>query len=86
MLEAALQHSDVIGATRESNTWGPLSLDHVYEFMGGLNNAITLYLSKRTRSQCSMISEIASEARVQELKTIWVEMKYIAQSCIHQRK
>ena len=25
---------------RQSNTWGALSLDHVYEFMGGLNLAV----------------------------------------------
>ncbi|PIE89957.1 MAG: hypothetical protein CR997_08240 [Acidobacteria bacterium] len=40
IFEAALQNTDTIIHGRSSNTWGPLSLDHVYEFMGGLNLAI----------------------------------------------
>lgn len=36
LFEAALQNTDVVIQPRQSNTWGPLSLDHVYEFMGGL--------------------------------------------------
>lgn len=35
--EAALQHTDAVIQPRQSNTWGALSLDHVYEFMGGMN-------------------------------------------------
>ena len=35
--EAALTRTDVVVQPRQSNTWGALSLDHVYEFMGGLN-------------------------------------------------
>lgn len=34
--EAALQNTDAVVQPRQSNTWGALSLDHVYEFMGGL--------------------------------------------------
>ena len=34
--EAALTRTDVVVQPRQSNTWGALSLDHVYEFMGGL--------------------------------------------------
>lgn len=36
LFEAALQNTDVVVQPRQSNTWGALSLDHVYEFMGGL--------------------------------------------------
>lgn len=36
VFEAALQHTNVVVQPRQSNTWGALSLDHVYEFMGGL--------------------------------------------------
>ena len=39
--EAALTRTDVIVQPRQSNLWGALSLDHVYEFMGGLNIAVT---------------------------------------------
>ncbi|MGP1621214.1 MAG: cobaltochelatase subunit CobN [Candidatus Cryptobacteroides sp.] len=38
--EAALTRTDVVIQPRQSNTWGALSLDHVYEFMGGLNLAV----------------------------------------------
>lgn len=35
--EAALTRTDIVVQPRQSNTWGALSLDHVYEFMGGMN-------------------------------------------------
>lgn len=38
--EAALTNTDVVVQPRQSNTWGALSLDHVYEFMGGMNLAV----------------------------------------------
>ncbi len=38
--EAALANTDAVVQPRQSNTWGALSLDHVYEFMGGLNLAV----------------------------------------------
>lgn len=36
LLAASLEHTDVVVQPRQSNTWGPVSLDHVYEFTGGL--------------------------------------------------
>jgi len=41
LLAAALAQTDVVVQPRQSNTWGPLSLDHVYEFTGGLSLAVT---------------------------------------------
>lgn len=38
--EAALQNASMVIHPRSSNTWGALSLDHVYEFMGGISNVI----------------------------------------------
>lgn len=38
--EAALTRTDVVVQPRQSNTWGALCLDHVYEFMGGMNLAV----------------------------------------------
>ena len=38
--EAALTRTDAVIQPRQSNTWGALSLDHVYEFMGGMNLAV----------------------------------------------
>lgn len=40
LLRAVLHNTDVIVQPRQNNTWGALSLDHVYEFMGGMNLAI----------------------------------------------
>lgn len=38
-LESGINGTDVIVQPRQSNTWGPISLDHVYEFMGALSLA-----------------------------------------------
>lgn len=40
IFEAALQNTDAVVQPRQSNTWGALSLDHVYEFMGGLTLSV----------------------------------------------
>ncbi len=40
VFQTALADTDVVVQPLSSNTWGPLSLDHVYEFMGGLNLAV----------------------------------------------
>jgi len=40
VFEAALAGTDMVVQPLESNTWGPISLDHVYEFMGGLDLAV----------------------------------------------
>lgn len=40
LLEAVLHNADLVVQPRQNNTWGAISLDHVYEFMGGLNLAI----------------------------------------------
>jgi len=40
VLETQLQGAEVVVQPRSSNVWGPLSLDHVYEFMGGMTLAI----------------------------------------------
>lgn len=38
--EAAIQNTEMILQPRTSNVYGPLNLDHVYEFMGGFSSAI----------------------------------------------
>ncbi len=40
VFEAALLNTSAVVQPRSGNTWGPLSLDHVYEFMGGLSAAV----------------------------------------------
>ena len=37
VFRAALANTDAVVQSRSSNSWGPLSLDHVYEFTGGLS-------------------------------------------------
>lgn len=39
LLAAGISGTDVIVQPRQSNTWGPISLDHVYEFTGALSMA-----------------------------------------------
>ncbi len=39
LFRAAIANTDVIVQPRQSNTWGPISLDHVYEFTGALSLA-----------------------------------------------
>ena len=46
LFRAAVAHTDVVVHPRQSNTWGALSLDHVFEFMGGLNLTITSVTGK----------------------------------------
>lgn len=46
LFRTALANTDVVIQPRQSNTWGALSLDHVYEFMGGLNLTIRAVTGK----------------------------------------
>ncbi|MBQ8753407.1 MAG: cobaltochelatase subunit CobN [Lentisphaeria bacterium] len=39
MFRAAVKNTDSVVQSRSSNSWGPLSLDHVYEFTGGMSLA-----------------------------------------------
>ena len=52
---------------RQSNTWGALSLDHVYEFMGGLNLAVREVTGKDPDAYLSDYRN-RSRVRMQELK------------------
>ncbi len=46
LFRAAVENTDVIIQPRQSNNWGALSLDHVFEFMGGLNLTIAQVTGK----------------------------------------
>ena len=85
--EAALTRTDVVVQPRQSNTWGALSLDHVYEFMGGLNLAVRnvtghdpeAYLSdyrNRSRARMQEVKEaIGVESRTTVLNPVYVKEK-----------
>jgi len=84
IFESALENTEVIVQSRSSNTWGPLSLDHVYEFMGGLNVAIrnvtgndpAAYFSD-LRNRNNPVIQGAKEAIWTETRTTLFNPKYI---------
>lgn len=81
--EAALKNAEVVLQPRSSNTTGPLSLDHVYEFMGGLNSAIRKV--NNGKDPLAFFNDLRNprRAKVQGVKeAIWVE----AQSTIFNPK
>ncbi|MDO4779579.1 MAG: cobaltochelatase subunit CobN, partial [Bacteroides sp.] len=65
--EAALTRTDAVVQPRQSNTWGALSLDHVYEFMGGLNLAVRHVTGKDPDAYLSDYRN-RNNMRMQELK------------------
>ena len=46
LFASALTETDVVIQPRQSNTWGPISLDHVYEFTGGLSLTVKTVTGK----------------------------------------
>lgn len=66
-LEAALSNTDAVIQPRQSNTWGALSLDHVYEFMGGMNLAVRNVTGKEPDAYMSDYRN-RNNMRMQELK------------------
>lgn len=67
VFEAALLNTSVVVQPRSSNTWGPLSLDHVYEFMGGLSSAVRKVTGNDPSGYFNDFRN-PSMARAQELK------------------
>ncbi len=64
---AALSGTDAVVQPRQSNTWGALSLDHVYEFMGGMNLAVRSVTGKDPDAYLSDYRN-RNNARMQEVK------------------
>jgi cobaltochelatase CobN len=67
LFEAALQNTEVVVQPRQCNTWGPLSLDHVYEFMGGMNLAVRTVTGNDPTAYFNDYRNV-SNPRMQELK------------------
>ncbi len=65
--ETALAGTDAVVQPRQSNTWGVLSLNHVYEFMGGLNLAVRTVTGKEPEAYISDYRN-RNNVRMQELK------------------
>ncbi|MEN7550019.1 cobaltochelatase subunit CobN [Rapidithrix thailandica] len=75
VFEAALQNTEVVVQPRESNTWGGLSLDHVYEFMGGLSMAVRSVTGKDPDAYFNDFRN-PNNAKVQGLKeALWIEAR-----------
>lgn len=67
VFESAMARTDIVVQPRQSNTWGALSLDHVYEFMGGLNLAVKEVTGKDPDAYMSDYRN-RNRSRIQELK------------------
>lgn len=68
IFEAALQNTEAVVQPRQSNTWGALSLDHVYEFMGGINLTVRSVTGNDPDTYFNDLRN-RHKARLQDLKT-----------------
>ena len=64
---SALDQTDVVIQPRQSNTWGPVSLDHVYEFTGGLSLAVKTLTGREPDAYMADYRN-RSNARLQEAR------------------
>lgn len=86
VFEAALLNTSVVVQPRSSNNWGALSLDHVYEFMGGMSAAVqqvtgndpTAYFNDFRNSSRAKVQELKEAIGVETNSTVF-NPKYIAQ-------
>ena len=84
MFRATIKNADVLIQPRQNNTWGALSLDHVYEFMGGMNAAIKevngkdpdAYLADYRNHKNMHVQELKEAVGVEARSTIF-NPKYI---------
>ena len=84
MFRAAVKNTDSVVQSRSSNSWGPLSLDHVYEFTGGISLAARHVNGKdpeayfndlRTPGRAKV--QAAGEAAMVEARSTVLNPKYI---------
>lgn len=68
IFEAALQNTEAVVQPRQSNTWGALSLDHVYEFMGGISLTVRNVTGNDPDAYFNDLRN-RHQARVQDLKS-----------------
>lgn len=67
LFEVALDRTDIVVQPRQNNTWGALSLDHMYEFMGGLNLTVENVTGKTPETYLADYRN-RNRIRLQELK------------------
>jgi cobaltochelatase CobN len=73
VFEAALQDAEVVVQPRESNAWGALSLDHVYEFMGGLNLAVRSVTGEDPKAYFNDFRNADNPAMQTMEEAVWTE-------------
>lgn len=84
MFAAALENTDIIVQSRSSNSWGPLSLDHVYEFTGGISLAVkrvtgkdaTAYFNDLRTASRPKVQEVGEAAMIEARSTL-LNPKYL---------
>ncbi len=75
IFEAALADTEIVVQPRESHTWGALSLDHVYEFMGGLSLAVRHVTGRDADAYFNDFRNV-QRPRVTDLnETVWTEAR-----------
>ena len=75
LFEAALADTEIVVQPRQSHTWGALSLDHVFEFMGGLSLAVRHVTGKDADAYFNDFRN-AHRPRVTDLReTVWTEAR-----------
>lgn len=67
IFKTMLKNTDAVVHSRQSNVWGALSLDHVYEFMGGVNLAVKSVTGKEPEAYFNMLNN-RHNPKIQELK------------------
>jgi len=75
VFEGALQSTDTLIHSRSSNVSGVLSLDHVYEFMGGLNNAIRKVTGKEPDAYFADVRNKHKPKMQTAKEAVWVEAR-----------
>lgn len=86
LFESSIKNTEMVVHSRSANTWGALSLDHVYEFMGGLTNAVRNTTGKDpdgyfvdTRSKHNAFVQTVDEAIWTEAQSTLFNPKYITE-------
>ena len=75
MFETMLQNTEIVIHPRSSNVSGPISLDHVYEFMGGLTASVRVSTSRNPDGYFSDYRD-RFKPRIQGLReAIWTETR-----------
>lgn len=75
LFESALKNVDTIIHPNSSNSNGPLSLDHVYEFMGGLNAAVRNVSGKDPDAWFNDLRDPHRPGVMGLKKAIWMEVR-----------